>query len=189
MRRIALALTASAALITLSGCGALNVVSEIQKLGNSDIASTSTTPTPTTTSTAKSSKSSTSRAASSSTAKSSKTTEPSAKSGEKTRTVAIPPEQQKIIKEALEPLVKAHVTAPSTDTMSGKIKFDSKMKPTSYTEFKLNGQTITPDAAAKTEANKAFEKLAGTADKDKFSELEFEFSKNMLETTVMYDNR
>lgn len=62
------------------------------------------------------------------------------------------------------------------------------MKPTSYTNFKLNDQLVTLDPAAKAESETAFAKFEGPKDKDKFSVLEFTLKYDALKTEVRYLN-
>lgn len=185
MRRIALAMLSTVTVVSLSGCG-LPAVVELVK-GKDDESSSSTSSEAAAPTTSASSKSSSTK---SSSTKTSSTKSSSTKSStEKTRTVEIPQEQQNIIFDALTPLVKAHVTNPNTDKMTGKIRFDKDMKPTSFALFKLNDKSITPDPAAKAEAEKVFEQLSGTPKEDRFSELEFTFSNNQVEANAYYPNK
>lgn len=190
MRRIALAALSTTALLPLSGCG---VSSIIDAVANKDEPTTIVDPVPSTSSEAPKSTSTKTTSSKPSSTKTSSTKTSAAKSSapettEKEVTGSIPPEQQDIIMDALEPLILAHVTDTATETMEGKIRFNKDMKPTSFTGFKLNGQSVTPDPTAKAEAEKVFEKLAGTPRDKRFTELEFKFANERIEATALYPN-
>lgn len=186
MRRIALAAMSTVTILTLSGCALSSVIDAVAK---KDETTTSSEAAPPTTSSSSKSTSTKSSSTKSSTSKTSSTKSSTTRTSEKEITGSIPPEQRDIIMDALEPLVLAHVTDPVADTMSGKIRFDKDMKPTSFTLFKLNGKAITVDAAAKAESEKVFEKLAGTPKEKQFTELEFNFANERIEATALYPNR
>lgn len=196
MRKILISLTtATAAILSLSGCAALAPIEmlaaqkEQQNTSEAPVTSnapetsvSSTSVAPPTGAPATKAPTSTREATSRS---SSAHTKPST---ERTRTVSIPADQKAVILDALTPIVRAHVTDPAKDKLTGKLKFDDDMKLRIITELLLNGTRVAPDSAAKEAAKKEFAKLSGTSEKYRFSELEFTFENNQLEAFVLYES-
>ncbi|AKK02781.1 hypothetical protein [Corynebacterium epidermidicanis] len=202
MRRLSLTALAVISICTLSGCGAPSVLDALPGSKEtpaaaapeaSDSAPTSekkSTSKPATSKSTSAPKSEPSGAAtesdSESKSKRTEAAEAADDSADGAYTKEIDPEQQKILKDALVPIIKEYAENPETDTVTGQIRFDKDMKPNNFSKFTVNGKPFGIDGPVRKDAEKALAPLADTPESERFSKLEFKYSNNILEAKVTY---
>ncbi|MDU0478272.1 hypothetical protein QVA66_03350 [Staphylococcus chromogenes] len=198
MRRIALTACTIFSLFTLSGYGlpaVMNALPNNEKttaqtadaVPPAETAAESTETESTTTQKSKPASTKESSSSSTTTTSSKATSSKTAKSdSQQPEVVEIPAEQQKILKEALVPIIKEYAQNPETDTVTGQIRFDKDMKPINFSKFTVNDKPIGIDAPVRREAEKALEPLTDIPESERFSKLEFKYANNYLESTVHY---